>query len=178
MELERCGLEVVPDIKVPEELKKVVKDFMKSKKVFLVLYGAPGTYKTTTTKKLVFSLQKKKKEVCPYTAYYTKFYSLVDTLETDEELLEILKRTKLLVIDDLIFANLREHFWIKFFAIVDERYEKGRKTIFTTNHNPRDYLTGSVSIYQRIASRLCDENIGMLHETKTSFRNAGGGYLW
>lgn len=179
--LKSCGLEVVPSLKIPEELGSVLKSFIKGQKIFLVLYGAPGTYKTTACKKLVYSILKKK-GINPYNAYFIKFYNLVDWLLQDEELESLLKHTKLLVIDDLISLHLKESILLKLFAIVDERYEKQRKTIFTTNHNLQEFLNGPVSIFSRIASRLCDANISMLYETQGAFRNTntgtGGEELW
>ncbi|MEM3426661.1 MAG: DnaA/Hda family protein [Nitrososphaerales archaeon] len=158
-------------------MQETIKNFMRSGKVFLVLYGPPGTYKTTTLKKLaLYELKNRAPAPNPFYVYYTKFARLAKHLLEDQELHEIVLKTRLLLIDDLTFLSLREAFWLELFDILDERYEKKRKTIIATNHDPAEYLTGQVSMFTRIASRLCDENLSTLYETQKSgsFRNRGG----
>jgi len=52
--------------------------------------------------------------------------------------------------------------WVKLFSLINHRYTKEFKTIITTNHDLKGFLSGEVSFHQRIAARLCDENLSML----------------
>jgi DNA replication protein DnaC len=159
----KLGLEDIPPVEVPEKLSQAIKEFILSNKRFLVIYGPTGTFKTTAVKKFLKALAEKKyakngKVGC----YDIKFVSFVDIPKLWQEEEEVFHRTKLLAIDDLVFSGLSDNFWLKLFSLIDYRYTKPCKTIITTTHDLKRLLEGEVSFQQKIAARLCDENLSML----------------
>jgi DNA replication protein DnaC len=170
--LTELGLEDIPPVEVPENLSQALKEFMLSNKRFLVIYGPTGTFKTSAVKKFLKALAEKRyAKKGKVGSYYIRFVRFVDmpTLWQEDE--EVFYKTKLLAIDDLVLSGFPESFWIKLFSLIDHRYTKALKTIFTTNHNLTHFLQGEVNFYQRIASRLCDENLSMLVLSETNYRN-------
>jgi len=161
--LTKLGLEDIPPVKVPKRLSQALKEFMLSNKRFLVLYGPTGTFKTTAVKQFLYAYAKSKLlksgEVSVYDCLFVRFVDLPSLWHEDEE---VLFKTKLLVIDDLVLSGFPDSFFIKLFSLIDHRYTKDLKTIITTNHDLKGFLSGEVNFYQRIASRLCDENLSML----------------
>ncbi len=161
--LTQLGLEDIPPVKVPKSLSQALKEFMPSNKRFLVLYGPTGTFKTSTVKQFLYAYAKNKLlkygEVSVYDCMFVRFVDLPKVWQEDEEALH---RTKLLAIDDLVFSGLSDDFWLKLFSLIDYRYIKPCKTIITTTHDLKRLLEGEVSFFQRIAGRLCDENLSML----------------
>ncbi len=170
--LAQLGLEDIPPVEVPKNLSQAIKKFMSSNKRFLVIYGPTGTFKTTAVKKYLYAYAKNKLvkygKVSVFDCMFVRFVDLPKVWQEDEE---ALYRTKLLAIDDLVFSGFSEGFWIKLFSLIDHRYTKDRKTIITTNHDLTHFLEGEVSFYQRIASRLCDENLSTLVLSGTNYRN-------
>jgi len=161
--LTELGLENIPPVEVPENLSQALKEFMHSNKRFLVIYGPTGTFKTTAVKKFLKALAEEKyakngKVGC----YDIRFVRFVDMPELWQEEEEVFYRTKLLAIDDLVFSGLSDDFWLKLFSLIDYRYTKPCKTIITTTHDLKRLLEGEVSFQQKIAARLCDENLSML----------------
>ncbi len=169
--LAQLGLEDIPPVEVPKNLSQAIKEFMSSNKRFLVLYGPTGTFKTTAVKKFLYAYAKNKLlkngEVSVFDCMFVRFVDLPKVWQEDEE---ALYRTNLLAIDDLVFSGFSEGFWIKLFSLIDHRYTKDLKTIITTNHDLTRFLEGEVNFYQRIASRLCDENLSMLVLSGTNYR--------
>jgi DNA replication protein len=169
--LTKLGLEDIPPVEVPKSLSQALREFKLSNKRFLVLYGPTGTFKTTTVKKFLKAYAEnklsKKGKVSVYDCMFVRFVDLPNVWQEDEE---VLHKTKLLAIDDLVFSGFPDSFWIKFFGLIDYRYTKPCKTIITTNHNLTQFLEGEINLYQRIASRLCDENLSMLVFAKASYR--------
>ena len=161
--LTELGLENIPPVEVPENLSQALKEFMHSNKRFLVIYGPTGTFKTTAVKKFLKALAEEKyakngKVGC----YDIRFVRFVDMPELWQEEEEVFYRTKLLAIDDLVFSGLSDDFWLKLFSLIDYRYTKPCKTIITTTHDLKRLLEGEVSFQQKIAARLCDENLSRL----------------
>ncbi len=177
--LTELGLENVPEIKVPDKLLSALKEFGRSHERFLVLWGPPGTYKTTAVKQYLKALAKKKyAKNGKVRSYHIKFVRFVDMPNLWQEEEEIFYRTKLLAIDDLVLSpNLPESFLMKLFSLIDYRYTNPLKTIITTNHDLTELLKGEVSFQQRIASRLCDANLSRRVFSKVSYRtpNKPGG---
>jgi len=162
--LAQLGLEDIPPVEVPKSLSQAIKEFMSSNKRFLVLYGPTGTFKTSAVKKYLYAYAKNKLlkngEVSVFDCMFVRFVDLPKVWQEDEE---ALYRTKLLAIDDLVFSPaLSEQFFMELFSLIDYRYTKPCKTIITTTHDLKRLLEGEVNFYQRIASRLCDENLSML----------------
>ncbi|MFZ8786858.1 hypothetical protein [Thermocrinis sp.] len=170
--LTKLGLEDIPPVEVPESLSRAIKEFIMSNKRFLVLYGPTGTFKTTAVKKYLYAYAKDKLlkygEVSVYDCMFVRFVDLPKVWQEEEE---VLYRTKLLAIDDLVLSGFSDRFFVKLFSLIDHRYTKDLKTIITTNHNLSHFLQGEVNFHQRIASRLCDENLSMLVPSETSYRN-------
>jgi DNA replication protein DnaC len=170
--LAQLGLEDIPPVEVPEKLSQALKEFMLSNKRFLVLYGPTGTFKTSAVKKFLYAYAKDKLlkygKVSVYDCMFVRFVDLPKVWQEDEE---VLYRTNLLAIDDLVFSGFSDNFWIKLFSLIDHRYTKDLKTIITTNHDLTRFLEGEVNFYQRIASRLCDENLSMRVPSETNYRN-------
>jgi len=169
--LAELGLEDVPKIQVPQDIISALKEFELSHRRFLVLWGPPGTYKTTAVKQYLKALAKKK---CAQNgkvgSYDIKFVNFVDMPQLWQEDEEVFYKTKLLAIDDLVLSGFHESFWVKLFSLLNHRYTKPLKTIITTNHDLKRFLEGEVNFHQRIASRLCDENLSMLVSSKASYR--------
>jgi len=161
--LAQLGLEDIPPVKVPKSLSQALKEFLLSNKRFLVIYGPTGTFKTSTVKQFLYAYAKNKLlkygEVSVYDCMFVRFVDLPKVWQEDEEALH---RTKLLAIDDLVFSGLSDDFWLKLFSLIDYRYTKPCKTIITTTHDLKRLLEGEVSFQQKIAARLCDENLSML----------------
>jgi DNA replication protein DnaC len=170
--LTELGLEDIPPVKVPKSLSQAIKEFMLSNKRFLVLYGPTGTFKTSAVKQFLYAYAKNKLlkygEVSVYDCMFVRFVDLPKVWHEDED---VLHRTNLLAIDDLVLSGLPDSFWLKLFALIDYRYTKNLKTIITTNHNLTHFLEGEVNFHQRIAGRLCDENLSMLVPSETNYRN-------
>jgi len=170
--LAQLGLEDIPPVKVPISLSQAIKEFMRSNKRFLVIFGPTGTFKTSAVKQFLYAYAKNKHlkygGVDVYDCMFVRFVDLPKVWNEDEI---ALYRTKLLAIDDLVFSGFHENFWLKLFSLIDYRYTKPFKTIITTNHNLTYFLEGEVNFYYRIASRLCDENLSMLVPSETSYRN-------
>jgi DNA replication protein DnaC len=170
--LTKLGLEDIPPVEVPKSLSQAIKEFMLSHKRFLVVYGPTGTFKTTAVKKSLYAYAKKKfsknGKVSVYDCLFVNFVDLPKAWQEDEE---VLHKTKLLAIDDLVLSGFPYSFWIKFFSLINYRYTKDCKTIVTTNHDLKRFLEGEVNFHQRISSRLCDENLSMLVPSETSYRN-------
>jgi DNA replication protein DnaC len=183
--LTQLGLEDIPPVKVPESLSRAIKEFLRSDKRFLVLYGPTGTFKTTAVKKSLKAYAKSKLlkngKVSVYDCMFVRFVDLPNVWQEDEvsvydcmfvrsvdppnvwqEYEEVFYRTKLLAIDDLVLSGFPDSFWMNLFSLIDYRYTKNLKTIITTNHDLKCFLEGEVNFYQRIASRLCDKNLSML----------------
>ncbi len=181
--LTELGLGDVPEIKVPDKLISALKEFGRSHERFLVLWGPPGTYKTTAVKQYLKALAEKKyAKKGRVRSYDIKFVDFVDMPKLWEEDEEVFYRTKILAIDDLVLSGFPDSFWIKLFSLINHRYTNHRytkplKTIITTNHDLTDFLKGEVSFQQRIASRLCDENLSKLVCSKANYRtpNKPGG---
>ena len=167
------GLEVVPEIKVPDELISALKEFELSHERFLVLWGPPGTYKTTAVKQYLKALAEKKyAQNGKVRSYNIRFVDFVDMPKLWKEEEEIFYRTEILAIDDLVLSpDLPGKFLMKLFSLINYRYTHPRKTIITTNHDLTNLLKGEVSFQQRIASRLCDANLSNLVFSKVSYRN-------
>jgi DNA replication protein DnaC len=161
--LAQLGLEDIPPVKVPKSLSQAIKEFMLSNKRFLVLYGPTGTFKTSAVKQFLYAYAKDKLlkygKVSVYDCMFVRFVDLPKVWHEDEE---VLHRTNLLAIDDLVFSGLPDSFWLKLFALIDYRYTKPCKTIVTTTHELKRLLEGEVSFQQKIAARLCDESLSML----------------
>jgi DNA replication protein DnaC len=169
--LAELGLEDVPKIQVPQDLISALQKFELSHERFLVLWGPPGTYKTTAVKQYLKALAKKKyAQNGKVGSYDIKFVNFVDMPQLWQEDEEVFYKTKLLAIDDLVLSGFHESFWIKLFSLLNHRYTKPLKTIITTNHDLKRFLEGEVNFQQRIASRLCDENLSMLVSSKASYR--------
>jgi DNA replication protein DnaC len=170
--LTELGLEDIPPVKVPERLSRTIKEFIHSNKKFLVLYGPTGTFKTSAVKKSLKAFAKRKLlkngKITVHDCLFVRFVDLPKLWQEDEE---ILYRTKLLAIDDLVFSGFPDSFWVRLFSLIDHRYTKPLKTIITTNHDLTRFLEGEVNFQQRIASRLCDENLSMLVLTEAGYRN-------
>jgi DNA replication protein DnaC len=170
--LTELGLEDVPEIQVPQQLISALKEFIHSNKRFLVLYGPTGTFKTTAVKQYLKALAEKKYaqkgRVRSYDIKFVRFVDMPNLWQEDEE---VFYKTKLLAIDDLVLSGFPDSFWVKLFSLIDHRYTKPLKTIITTNHNLKSFLQGEVNFQQRIASRLCDENLSMLVLSSTNYRN-------
>ncbi len=176
--LTELGLEDVPEIKVPDKLISDLKEFELSHERFLVLWGPPGTYKTTAVKQFLKALAEKKYAKSGRVGYTDiKFVDFVDMPKLWEEEEEVFYRTKILAIDDLVLSGFPDSFWIKLFSLINHRYTKPLKTIITTNHDLTDFLKGGISFQQRIASRLCDENLSRRVSSRASYRtpNKPGG---
>jgi DNA replication protein DnaC len=173
--LTKLGLEDIPPVEVPESLSQAIKEFMLSNKRFLVIYGPTGTFKTTAVKKSLYAYAKDKLlkygKISVYDCMFMQFVDLPKVWQEDEE---VLYKTKLLAIDDLVLSGFPDSFWIKLFSLINHRYTKDLKTIITTNHDLKHFLSGEVNFHQRIASRLCDENLGMMVLSETSYRNPSG----
>jgi DNA replication protein DnaC len=170
--LTQLGLEDIPPVEVPERLSQALKEFILSNKRFLVIYGPTGTFKTTAVKKSLKALAEEKyAENGKVGCYDIRFVDFVDMPKLWQEEEKVFYRTKLLAIDDLVFSGFPDSFWIKLFSLINHRYTKDLKTIITTNHNLTHFLQGEVNFYQRIASRLCDENLSMLVLSETNYRN-------
>uniref|UniRef100_A0A7C5SZA5 IstB-like ATP-binding protein domain-containing protein n=1 Tax=Thermocrinis ruber TaxID=75906 RepID=A0A7C5SZA5_9AQUI len=172
MNLAELGLEHIPEIQVPQQLILALKEFELSHKRFLVLWGPTGTYKTTAVKQFLRNLAKEifaqKGKVRSYDIKFVRFVDMPKLWAEDEE---VFYRTKLLAIDDLVFSPaLPERFLMQLFSLIDYRYTIPCKTIITTNHDLTRLLEGEVSFQQRIASRLCDENLSMLVFSKVRYR--------
>jgi DNA replication protein DnaC len=161
--LTKLGLEDIPPVKVPKDLSQAIEEFMRSNKRFLVIFGPTGTFKTSAVKQFLYAYAKDKLlkygEVSVYDCMFVRFVDLPKVWHEDEE---VLYRTKLLAIDDLVFSGLSDDFWLKLFSLIDYRYTKPFKTIITTTHDLKRLLEGEVSFQQKIAARLCDENLSML----------------
>jgi len=170
--LTELGLKDVPEIKVPDQLILTLKEFGLSHKRFLVLWGPPGTYKTTAVKRYLKALAKKMYAREGRVGYDDiTFVRFVDMPKLWQEEEEVFYKTKLLVIDDLVFSSdLPKGFLMEFFSLIDYRYTNPSKTIITTNHDLKPLLQGEVSFQQRIASRLCDENLSELVSSKANYR--------
>jgi len=170
--LTKLGLEDIPPVKVPKKLSQALKEFILSDKRFLVLYGPTGTFKTSTVKHFLYAYAKDKLlkygKVSVYDCMLVRFVDLPKVWHEDEE---ALYKTQLLAIDDLVLSGFSENFFLKLFSLIDYRYTKPLKTIITTNHDLKGFLSGEVNFYQRIASRLCDENLSMLVPSSASYRN-------
>jgi DNA replication protein DnaC len=170
--LTKLGLEDIPPVEVPEKLSQALREFVLSNKRFLVLYGPTGTFKTSAVKKFLKALAEEKYakngKVGCYDIRFVRFVDMPKLWQEDEE---VFYKTKLLAIDDLVFSGLPDRFFLKLFSLIDHRYTKDLKTIITTNHNLKQFLTGEVNFYQRIASRLCDENLSTLVLSETNYRN-------
>jgi len=168
----KLGLEDIPPVEVPKRLSQAIKEFMLSHKRFLVVYGPTGTFKTTAVKKSLYAYAKKKfsknGKVSVHDCLFVNFVDLPKVWQEDEE---ILYKTKLLAIDDLVFSGFPDSFFLKLFSLINHRYTKPLKTIITTNHDLKRFLEGEINFHQRIASRLCDENLSMLVPSETSYRN-------
>ncbi len=173
------GLEDVPEIKVPERLISALKEFELSHERFLVLWGPPGTYKTTAVKQYLKALAEKKyAQNGKVRSYDIKFVRFVDMPKIWKKEEEVFYRTEILAIDDLVLSpDLPGKFLMELFSLIDHRYTKPRKTIITTNHDLTSLLKGEISFQQRIASRLCDANLSKRVFTKVSYRtpNKPGG---
>ncbi len=170
--LTKLGLEDVPPVSVPEELSRKIKEFSLSNKRFLVVYGPTGTFKTIAVKQFLKALAEEKyAENGRVGCYDIKFVDFVDMPKLWQEDEEVFYKTKLLAIDDLVFSGLPDSFWLKLFSLINYRYTKDLKTIITTNHDLKRFLEGEVNFCQRIASRLCDENLSMMVLSSTSYRN-------
>jgi DNA replication protein DnaC len=170
--LTKLGLEDIPPVEVPKNLSQALEEFMLSSKRFLVIYGPTGTFKTTAVKKFLKALAEERyAENGKVGCYDIKFVDFVEMpkLWQDEE--EVFYKTNLLAIDDLVFSGFPDSFWVKLFSLINYRYTKPLKTIITTNHDLKNFLTGEINFYQRIASRLCDENLSMLVLSETNYRN-------
>ena len=170
--LTKLGLEDIPPVEVPKNLSQALEEFMLSSKRFLVIYGPTGTFKTTAVKKFLKALAEERyAENGKVGCYDIKFVDFVNMpkLWQDEE--EVFYKTNLLAIDDLVFSGFPDSFWVKLFSLINYRYTKPLKTIITTNHDLKNFLTGEINFYQRIASRLCDENLSMLVLSETNYRN-------
>jgi DNA replication protein DnaC len=161
--LAQLGLEDIPPVKVPKDLSQAIEEFMRSNKRFLVIFGPTGTFKTSAVKQFLYAYAKDKLlkygKVSVYDCMFVRFVDLPKVWHEDEE---VLYRTKLLAIDDLVFSGLSDDFWLKLFSLIDYRYTKPFKTIITTTHDLKRLLEGEVSFQQKIAARLCDENLSML----------------
>jgi len=170
--LTELGLEVVPEIKVPDQLMLALQEFEMSHERFLVLWGPPGTYKTTAVKQYLKALAEKKYAQSGKVGWYDiTFVRFVDMPKLWKEEEEVFYKTKILAIDDLVLTpNLPERFLIELFALIDHRYTHNLKTIITTNHDLSHFLQGEVNFQQRIASRLCDANLSRLVSSKVSYR--------
>jgi len=170
--LAELGLEVVPEIKVPDKLMLALKEFELSHERFLVLWGPPGTYKTTAVKQYLKALAEKKYARNEKVGVYDlKFVRFVDMPRLWKEEEEFFYRTQILAIDDLVLSpDLPGKFLMKLFSLIDYRYTHPRKTIITTNHDLTSLLKGEVSFQQRIAGRLCDANLSKRVSTKISYR--------
>jgi DNA replication protein DnaC len=170
--LTQLGLEDIPPVEVPKNLSQAIKEFIFSNKRFLVLYGPTGTFKTTAVKKSLYAYAKNKfvknGEVSVHDCMFVRFVDLPKVWQEDEE---VLYKTKLLAIDDLVFSGFYDNFWLNLFSLIDYRYTKPCKTIITTNHDLKRFLEGEVNFFQRIASRLCDENLSILVLSEASYRN-------
>jgi len=170
--LTKLGLEDIPPVEVPKNLSQALKEFRLSNKRFLVLYGPTGTFKTSAVKKFLKALAErryaKNGRVGSHDIKFVRFVDMPILWQEDEE---VFYRTNLLAIDDLVLSGFPDSFWVKLFSLIDHRYTKDLKTIITTNHNLKSFLEGEVNFYQRIASRLCDENLSMLVLSQTSYRN-------
>ena len=170
--LTKLGLEDIPPVEVPKNLSQKIKEFIMFSKRFLVVYGPTGTFKTTSVKQFLYAYAKDKLlkygKISVYDCLFVRFVDLPKVWQEDEE---VLYRTKLLAIDDLVFSGFPDSFWIKLFSLIDHRYTKDLKTIITTNHDLKHFLSGEVNFYQRIAGRLCDENLSMLVLSETDYRN-------
>jgi DNA replication protein DnaC len=166
------GLENVPEIKVPERLISALKEFELSHERFLVLWGPPGTYKTTAVKQFLKALAEKKyAQSGKVRSYDIRFVRFVDMPKIWKEEEEVFYRTKLLAIDDLVLSpDLPGNFLMELFSLIDYRYTQPCKTIITTNHDLTNFLNGEVSFQQRIASRLCDANLSKQVFSKVSYR--------
>jgi DNA replication protein DnaC len=170
--LTELGLEDIPPVKVPEKLSQALKEFILSNKRFLVIYGPTGTFKTTAVKKFLKALAEEKyAENRKVGCYDIRFVDFVDMPKLWQEYEEVFYRTKLLAIDDLVFSGFPDSFWVKLFSLINYRYTKPCKTIITTNNDLTHFLEGEVNFFQRIASRLCDENLSMLVLSETNYRN-------
>jgi DNA replication protein DnaC len=172
--LVKIGLEDIPPVRVPESLTQKLKEFGHSKKRFLVLWGPTGTFKTTAVKRFLYNYAKsrmlKNGRTGAYDGMFVRFANFPKVWQ-DQENEEYLHNTKLLIIDDLVFSGFPESVWLKLFELIDYRYTKPCKTIITTNHDLKHFLSGEINFYQRIASRLCDENLSMEVLSEVSFRN-------
>jgi len=165
------GLRNVPEINVPDQLMLALEEFELSHERFLVLWGPPGTYKTTAVKQYLKALAQKmyaqKGKVRWYDITFVRFVDMHKLWKMEEE---VFQRTQILAIDDLVLSGFPDSFWVEFFSLIDYRYTQPCKTIITTNHDLKPFLQGEVSFQQRIASRLCDENLSRLVFSKVSYR--------
>jgi DNA replication protein DnaC len=169
--LTELGLENVPEINVPDQLMLALQEFGLSHKRFLVLWGPAGTYKTTAVKQYLKALAEKKYTQNGRVRWYDiTFVRFVDMPKLWQEEEESFHRTQILAIDDLVLSGFPDGFWVKLFSLIDYRYTQPCKTIITTNHDLKRFLEGEVNFQQRIASRLCDENLSMLVSSKVSYR--------
>ena len=170
--LTKLGLEDIPPVEVPKNLSQALKEFRLSNRRFLVLYGPTGTFKTSAVKKFLKALAEKKYAKNGRVGCHDiKFVDFVDMPKLWQEDEEVFYRTKLLAIDDLVLSGFPDSFWVKLFSLINYRYTKDLKTIITTNHNLKSFLEGETTFQQKIASRLCDENLSMLVLSETSYRN-------
>jgi len=176
MVLRETGLYPVPDIQVPEELVRVAKDWLKSRKPFLLLHGDFGSYKTTLAKKIAVNFVKNP-EYAIWQAFFVFHPKLDREFYVENE--KVLLKTRLLVIDDFMKEG---RCLTELFYVIEERKNEMRRTILTTNLSPDPDLYKDSPI-GKIFSRMTDPNFSVVYNC-TPFRTRNphqfkeGGMIW
>lgn len=126
-------------------------DEMVEKNQGLLFFGDVGTGKTFAASCIANYLLERRK-----TVVMTSFIKILNAVTRDgeEDLIEQLNRTKLLIIDDLGAERSTEYALEKVYNIIDSRYRTGLPLILTTNLDLRTMQEATEERYKRIYDRI------------------------
>jgi len=185
--LHETGLHPVPEFRVPKELMRVAKNWIESRKPFLLLHGDFGSYKTTLAKHtaVLFFLKKTKNVPWiienPRNAIWICFFVFHPKLTREffVENEEVFLRTRLLIIDDFVKEG---KCLIELFYVIEERKNAMLRTILTTNLNPEPDLYKD-NLIGKIFSRMIDPNFSVVYNcspfrTRNPHSFKGGRRTW
>jgi len=158
-----------------EKHQKVLEEWIKEKKGFLIYLGVPGcgkTYTSISCARFLFN-QLKKIDVYPSVFYYpirdlyAELKNLYSNKQSDFSLKERLKTADFLALDDIGSSRLSD--WEKeiILDVIDGRYSREKHTIITSNLRASDFKE---YFDERTSSRLLDKNNFYIEDWENDYR--------
>jgi len=160
--------EIVPDAKTLR-LREAIAQLIAGKSSFrwMLLYGPKGSGKTTESGGAAIEFAERTERCARFVDFADLLLTVRETYgkestKTELSILKPLREAALLVIDDVAANKVSQHGADVLYAVLNFRYERGLRTILTSNFSPSEIAARLAPADDAVvAERICDRIIEM-----------------